>query len=114
MIAGLPREEKQQFFPVFSLKLNGEKSNLMVICKSDKKCEENHCILLFNDVIRPVSKAKFLGVEINENLNFKEHVQNLTLRAEKRLNMLKILAWGGTDSKILIRLYKTYCSIDDF
>ena len=91
------------------VKLNGEKSNLMVICKSDKKCQENLCILLFNDVIRPVSKAKFLGVEINENLNFKEHVQNLTLRAEKRLNMLKILAWGGTDSKILIRLYKTYC-----
>ena len=29
-------------------------------------------------------------------------------RAEKRLNILRILAWGGTDPKILIRLYKVY------
>ena len=58
--------------------------------------------------MRPVSKAKFLGVEIDDSLSFKEHIQALTQRAEKRLNILRILAWGGTDPKTLIRLYKVY------
>ena len=58
--------------------------------------------------MRPVSKAKFLGVEIDSSLRFKDHVQDLALRAEKRLNILRILAWGGTEPKTLIRLYKVY------
>merc|ERR1712002_975412 len=65
-------------------------------------------ILLFNDVVRPVSKAKFLGVEIDTTLRFKEHIQTLAQRVEKRLNILRILAWGGTEPKTLIRLYKVY------
>ena len=90
------------------MKLNGDKSNLVILSKKRKKPNENLAILLFNDVVRPVSKAKFLGVEINPSLNFKDHIQALSQRAEKRLNILRILAWGGTDPKILIRLYKVY------
>ena len=58
--------------------------------------------------MRPVSKAKFLGVEIDNTLRFKGHIQDLSQRAEKRLNILRILAWGGTDPKTLLRLYKVY------
>ena len=90
------------------VKLNGDKSNLVIISRKRKKPNENLCVLLFNDVVRPVSKAKFLGVEINESLRFKDHIQDLALRAEKRLNILRILAWGGTEPKILLRLYKVY------
>ena len=90
------------------VKLNGDKSNLVILSRKRKKTDENLCVLLFNDVVRPVSKAKFLGVEIDSSLRFKDHVQALALKAEKRLNMLKILAWGGTKPKTLIRLYKIY------
>ena len=90
------------------VRLNGDKSNLVIISRKRKKLNENLCVLLFNDVVRPVSKAKFLGVEIDDSLRFKDHIQNLSQRAEKRLNILRILAWGGTESKILIRLYKVY------
>ena len=58
--------------------------------------------------MRPVSKAKFLGVEIDNSLRFKGHIQDLAQRAEKRLNILRILAWGGTKPKTLLRLYKVY------
>ena len=88
--------------------LNGDKSNLVIISRKKKKLDENVCILLFNDVVRPISKAKFLGVEIDNSLRFKEHIQDLALRAEKRLNILRILAWGGTEPKTLLRLYKVY------
>ena len=59
-------------------------------------------------MVRPISKAKFLGVEIDTTLRFKGHIQDLALRAEKRLNILRILAWGGTEPKTLLRLYKIY------
>ena len=58
--------------------------------------------------MRPVSKAKFLGVEIDNTLRFKEHILDLAQRAEKRMNILRILAWGGTEPKTLLRLYKVY------
>merc|ERR1712240_485335 len=89
-------------------KLNGDKSNLVILSKKRKKQDENLCILLFNDVVRPVSKAKFLGVEIDSTLRFKDHVQTLIQKAETRLNILRILAWGGTEPKTLIRLYKVF------
>ena len=54
------------------------------------------------------NKAKFLGVEIDDSLRFKNHIQDLSQRAEKRLNILRILAWGGFEPRILIRLYKVY------
>ena len=90
------------------VKLNGDKSNLVIFSRKRKKSSENLCILLFNDVVRPVSKAKFLGVEMDTSLRFRDHIQALALKAEKRLNMLKILAWGGTEPKTLIRLYKVF------
>ena len=90
------------------VKLNGDKSNLVILSRKRKKPDEHLGLLLFNDVVRPVSEAKFLGVEIDSSLRFKDHIQTLALKAEKRLNMLKILAWGGTDPKILLRLYKIY------
>ena len=85
--------------------LNGEKSNLVILSRKRKKLDENLCILLFNDVVRPVSKARFLGVEIDNTLRFKEHIQALAQKADKRLNILRILAWGGTEPKTLLRLY---------
>ena len=88
--------------------LNGSKSNLVIISRKRRQLDENPCILLFDDVVRPISKAKFLGVEIDNSLRFKEHIQDLAQRAEKRLNILRILAWGGTEPKTLLRLYKVY------
>ena len=90
------------------MKLNGDKSNLVIISRKRLKEDENLCILLFNDVVRPVSKAKFLGLEIDESLSFKGHIQECNEKAQKRLNILRILARGGTDPINLIRLYKTY------
>ena len=88
--------------------LNGSKSNLVIISRKHRQLDENPCILLFDDVVRPISKAKFLGIEIDNSLRLKEHIQDLAQRAEKRLNILRILAWGGTEPKTLLRLYKVY------
>ena len=87
--------------------LNGDKSKLVII--SRKELEDEHlCILLFNDVVRPISEAKFLGLEIDQSLSFKGHIQDCAVRAQKRLNILRILARGGTDPINLVKLYGVY------
>ena len=59
------------------VRLNGDKSKLVILSRKRKKSDENLCILLFDDVVRPVQKAKFLGVEIDETLSFKGHIQDV-------------------------------------
>ena len=107
-ICRTPNDFPLQICFISWVKLNGDKSHLVILSRKRKKLDENLCVLLFNDVVRPVSKAKFLGVEIDSSLRFKDHIQDLALRAEKRLNILRILAWGGTEPKTLLRLYKVY------
>ena len=42
------------------VRLNGEKSNLLFISRGKNFDKENYALHLFNDVVRPVEKAKFL------------------------------------------------------
>ena len=88
------------------VKLNGEKSKLVFISRKRNANEENHCLQLFNDIIRPVSQAKFLGVEIDQWLSFKSHFEDVQNRSKKRLNVLRVLARAGVEPKVLMKLYK--------
>ena len=90
------------------MKLNGEKSNLLFITKGNNSDKENYALQLFNDVVRPVKQAKFLGIEIDNCLSFKNHFDSITNKATKRLNVLKVLAYNGTEPKTLMKLYKSY------
>ena len=90
------------------VKLNREKSNLIFISRNREKESESHALHLFNDIIRPGNKAKFLGLEIDGHLSFKNHFDNIVNKSRKRLNVLKILSRNGTNPATLIKLYKSY------
>ena len=90
------------------VKLNGEKSNLLFISRNWKDSDENYALHLFDDVIRPVKSAKFLGVEIDSMLSFNKHIDVIQNKSTRRINVLKALARNGVEPKILIRLYKIY------
>ena len=90
------------------MKLNGEKSNLLFISRNWKDSDENYALHLFDDVIRPVKSAKFLGVEIDSMLSFNKHIDVIQNKSTRRINVLKALARNGVEPKILIRLYKIY------
>ena len=54
------------------------------------------------------SSAKFLGVIFDSRLNWHEHINYITTRCKKKLNLLKCicgLSWG-TDCTTLLRIYK--------
>ena len=90
------------------IKLNGAKSNLLLMHRLHEKPKENLCIQLFNDIIRPCKSARYLGVQFDSNLNFKEHFDNIHSKATSRLNLFKLLVKNGVENRILINLYKTY------
>ena len=66
------------------------------------------CIQLFDGFVSPCKTAKFLGLEIDERLTFKNHFNEKVKKANVRLNLFKMLSRGGVDNGTLIRLYKTY------
>ena len=90
------------------VKINGDKSNLLFITRTRESIEENFCLYLFDDIIRPVTSAKFLGVEIDSTLTFRKHFESVDNRSSKRLNVLKVLAHNGVEATVLMKLYKIY------
>ena len=90
------------------IKINGAKSNLLIIHRLHEKPSEDLSIQLFNDIIKPKNSAKYLGIQFDNRLYFKEHFKDLEARALSRLNLFKLLVKNGVDNKTMIRLYQTY------
>ena len=90
------------------VKINGEKSNLLFISRLREEEGENHALQLFDDIIRPVQSAKFLGIEIDSRMSFKKHFESIGNRSSKRLNVLKFLSRSGVEAPILMKLYQCY------
>ena len=62
-----------KYFALNKLTLNESKTKYMIFSKN-KKSEVNHDILKINDIIiERVKSFKFLGLVINENLNWNDH-----------------------------------------
>lgn len=54
-----------------------------------------------------VTSVKYLGIFLDEKLNFQRHITELLLSVEKRLNIIKMFAgnkWGGHPSTLLMIL----------
>ena len=62
----------------------------------------------FKDIIKPASKAKFLGVELDSKLRFVRHIDEICSKAAKKLAVLRFLARAGTKPEVILRLYKIY------
>ena len=90
------------------IKLNGAKSYLLLINRLNERPKDDLSIQLFNDIVRPCTSARYLGVQFDERLGFKEHFQNIETKASSRLNLFKLLAMNGVENRILLQLYKTY------
>jgi hypothetical protein len=90
------------------IKLNGDKSKLMYLQHISETSTEDASIQLFDDIIKPSSGARFLGIEFDDRLNYKTHFDALIKKANTRMNIFRILRKGGVDNKTMIRMYKMY------
>lgn len=87
------------------LKINPSKSSLMIFGEDFPTCDVTYC----GKTINRVNSKKFLGVIIDQRLNFEEHLKYVSKNALKAINIIKCLAgvsWGA-DPKVLSILYKS-------
>jgi hypothetical protein len=59
-----------------------------------------------NDTLTQVNNTKVLGVVIDENINFKMHVQSVLSKSYSKLYILKVLTSHGVDLNSKLRFYK--------
>jgi hypothetical protein len=93
---------------IWRIKLNGEKSNYLQINRLRTQSNDDMSLQLFDDIVRPKTHAKFLGVELDTKLRFSKHISEICSKAEKRLSVLRFLSRAGTKPEVLLRLYKIY------
>ena len=72
--ANIILEQYYNFFTNNKLTLNESKTKYMIFAKKNKRVNTNQDIIKINGVaIEQVKSIKFLGLIINENLNWNEH-----------------------------------------
>ena len=91
---------------VNNMKLNIDKCKEMVIDFAREKHE--FLPLTINNVgIERVKSARILGLSIQDDLKWNEHVNHIVKKAGKRLYMLRLLKRSNADNSILILVYCT-------
>lgn len=83
-----------------------EKTVAMHLCRR-YRC--NHeCQLHIGEIpLTTVSSTRYLGVIFDEKLSYKEHISNLKLSCNRKMNLLKKLSHStyGSDRKTMLRIY---------
>ena len=87
------------------LSLNIDKTNFMVF-KPKNKNDDIPDIIINNSQIDQVTKAKFLGVIIDSNLKWTDHIKHVTQKISKGIGII-IKARKYFNSETLLNLYNT-------
>ena len=90
------------------VKLNAGKSKFVLFSRLQEENRENYKIALFDDVISPSPEARFLGIDFDKRLTFNKHINDLTTRANRRMNVLRALSRSRVSAPVIMRLYKVY------
>ena len=88
------------------IKLNAEKTQLIVL-KQNGRQHKKIKLQLFGEEIDHVEEAT-LGVTITKTFNFRSHIKMAISKANRRLNLLRLLSgtYWGCKPKIIMQLYK--------
>ena len=102
-------DELFRWFLVNELKINYTKSN--VICFGNKKLDDASKTLLnyFDGLgVSHANYLKDLGIIVSQSLNWNLHVDNILIKANRTLQLLKRNFCFVRDTKIRLFLFKTY------
>ena len=85
------------------------KCNHMIFSQTKAKTEDQLKLKLYNTQITKVESTKFLGIILDQRLNFNKHIEYIKSKAQGRVNIIKILShkkWK-LSCNTLISMYKS-------
>ena len=91
---------------VNNMKLNISKCKELIIDFAKDK-QEFPPLIINGVAVDRVSSARVLGLIVQDNMNWNEHVNNVVKKAGKRLYMLRVLKRSNADTNTLITVYTT-------
>ena len=101
--------EVTNWFKANKLSVNASKTNHMLLGTNHKlsRLDESASIILDNTTLKRVNNTKFLGVTIDENLNWTNHIETISKNISRGvgiINKLKHFVPEGV-------LYSLYCTL---
>ena len=111
-------DKLSQWFCANKLSLNINKSNFILFGNRTQRCHDlNFKIVIDGNALERVSNTKFLGIYIDENLNWKYHTQQISLKIARNIGVINRIK-NLLSPELLIILYYTiiqpyllYCNI---
>jgi len=94
---------------MWGFKLNEKKSIAMVFSKNHRNRQEKLKLIINGSQINTATKAKFLGITFDQELNWNDHINNIVNSCKARINLLRSLSgqhWGA-GKHALLRIYRT-------
>jgi ribonuclease HI len=100
----------QEYCKTWKLKINIQKTVYTIFTKSNKTAKTNIKLKLEQNFLQKDEQPTYLGIQLDRQLNLNKHVENLTKKATRRLQLIKRLSsttWGA-DKDTLRNLYLGY------
>jgi len=107
----------KEFCDSHELKINPEKTQLIVFKKPGKSIRDDFQLTLDNCTIKPHKIVKLLGVPLDQHLTFRPHIDNITNKCQGLLGILARATPYLTKELLkliytaLIRSHMEYCSL---
>ena len=95
------------WFKINEMKSNNDKCHLIVPVKKNRSYSSKSFIYLGNEFLENEPSVKLLGVKIDENLNFEEHVTNLLKKGNQKLHALMRISKFLDEDKLKV-IMKTF------
>ena len=95
------------WFKVNEMKSNSDKCHLLVASGDKRTYTSRSFIYLENEFLENEDSVKLLGVNIDKNLNFNEHVTNLVKKGNQKLHALMRIAKFLSEDKLKL-IMKTF------
>ena len=71
----------------WGMKFNAKKCNIMRVSRSRKPLQ--HFYSLGSEILQEVSDAKYLGIQIDNKLDWNKHISTVAARGQSKLAFLK-------------------------
>jgi len=88
-------DKVNDWFMVNKLSLNVSKTNFIIFKKNI--ASSNPAVIIMNtNIIKQVTSTKFLGVLINSEIGWKEHISAITMKISRALGVISRIRYGLT------------------